>query len=691
MGLPTPLQSLLEHTEAEAKRFGQPEPSVLHLLRVLHRRNGEVFTHALGADATARLDAALAGGGAGDAPAPAELLLEASRGDPSEAGILGLLKPHFDRIAPTVELPAARIPSTDEEPTGAQESDRSPSASPSADSRHQGLLDRVIPDPALIGRGEVVQQLLTVLGRRQPGTPCLVGDPGIGRTSTLTLLAAALETDEVPESLRGRTLYRLVPEACLVRGRADAIKRVADDLEDAILAIDDLEVVAALGGRGADIGVLGVIRSIVGSTDLSVVLTVASPYFSRLAVHDAELESELEVIRLDPLGSDDLRAVVAAHAAELADHHQVTYPPEVLVAATAVGTPAERAHPGLLVDRLDHAGTVASLRSDRTAQVADLGLVVSAPAAGSLADLDERLKQHVRGQDQAVSTVAARLALTRNKLDLRPERPDGVFLFAGPTGVGKTALARALCVELFGDESRLIRLDMSEFMHDWAVTRLIGPAPGYVGSDQPEEWLTTKVREQPDAVVLLDEIEKAHPRLWTTFLQVFDAGRLTDLRGEVSFADTVIVLTTNLGAGQQQSTPVGFTERADDPEAGAARAYDNIRDALPPELFNRLDGVVVFHALGPMVIREIAELEIAGTITRLAERGYVLTVDEDVIDHIAVTGYDPAYGARHLQRNIEKLLLEYLVAHTPGPLRARLVDGQVLWSPEQGRQDSIPS
>jgi ATP-dependent Clp protease ATP-binding subunit ClpA len=681
MSLPARLQSLLDHAQAEAKRAGHGGVTLLHLVQILRRRAADDFRETLGADAAERLDLALRAGNGGSTPDPVELLQTAATTDSSDRGVLTLVKPHFDVIAP----PAATGLTPDatpveQAPPGATPEVAAPQGSPGPEQRLDGLVQRVAPDPQVLGRRDVVDRLITVLGRRQPGLPCLVGAPGVGRTSILGALAHVLEEGQVPGPLRGRPVYRLVPEACLANGRANAITRVLDELDDGIVVIDDLEVVAALGGQGADIRALGTIRSALGATDPRLVLTIAEPFHTRLSVHDAELTQEIEMIRVEPLDDDDLRAVAAVHGAALAAHHEVDYPSEVLVAAPSAGGPTDRSHPGLLVDRLDHAGTVAALREDRTVQLADLGLVPPQPAAGDLSTLDERLKARIRGQDQSISVVAARLALTRSQMDLRPERPDGVFLFAGPTGVGKTALARALCVELFGDEDRLIRLDMSEFMHEWAVTRLIGPAPGYVGSTQPEEWLTTRVREQSHSVILLDEIEKAHPKIWTTFLQVFDAGRLSDLQGEVSFAHTIIILTTNLGATTQQSTPIGFSSDADDPSAARTRAEGVIKDAIPPEMVNRLDGVVVFNPLGPRVIREIAADEIQRTTQRLAERGYVLEVDDGVIDAIADAGYEPAYGARHLQRNIERLLLQPLVTRTPGKVRARLgADGAVRW------------
>ena len=304
------------------------------------------------------------------------------------------------------------------------------------------------------------------------------------------------------------------------------------------------------------------------------------------------------------------------------------------------------------------------------------------------AELAERLRARVRGQNEAIETVTRRLALTRAELDMRPERPDGVFLFVGPTGVGKTALAIALAGELMGSEDAIIRLDMSEYAGDWAISRLTGPMPGYVGSDQPESWLTTKVMRQPHSVVLLDEVEKAHPAVWSIFLQAFDAGRLTDSRGKTAdFSKTVVLMTSNLGADVFNDRPVGFIKR--DGEDSIERAgresgalTESVRAALPPELLNRLDGVITFRALEQDHIAEIGELALDRTIERLGDRGIKLKVTKTARRHLVEVNYDRRYGARHLQRNIESMLLEPIAMSglDGGVVSVTIKDGQLSFS-----------
>lgn len=351
----------------------------------------------------------------------------------------------------------------------------------------------------------------------------------------------------------------------------------------------------------------------------------------------------------------------------------------VIAALLKEGPPAATTPPS--AESAATAGTARQAQQARSPQpVEPAPAPPSRPQPLDKASLLRQLHDRIVGQDEALESVVDRLALTRLQFDLRPNRPDGVFLFAGASGTGKSALARALAEFLFGSESRLIGLDMSEYAHDWAVSRLIGPQPGYVGSDKPDGWLTTRVRRQPESLILLDEIEKSHPTVWNTFLQVFDDGRLTDGQGqEADFSRTVIVMTSNLGSENfRRRQAIGFLAADAATDAGE-RTLEAVKQAMPPEFINRLDAVVMFNPLAPEVIREIAGREIDGALSRLRERGYDTEVPGEVVEFIAGQGYDPAYGARHLHRSIERHLLETLVDLPPARWRASMAGNDVRW------------
>ena len=310
-------------------------------------------------------------------------------------------------------------------------------------------------------------------------------------------------------------------------------------------------------------------------------------------------------------------------------------------------------------------------RAPKKKAESDAPAVVAKPAP-TRAELSKALKKRVQGQGHVIDAISSRLVMARRGLtDSSKNRPEGVFLFAGPTGVGKTELGMGLADELFGgskgEPGAMIRLDMSEYHRDWAVSRLIGPNPGYHGSSEPAGWLTTRIAANPACVLLLDEFEKAHHEVWQLFLQVFDEGHLTDGRGNtVDFSQTVIVMTSNLGSQAFTTKDIGFADTgpvdidslATEREASVMR---EVRKALPPELFNRIDGAHVFNALSLERITSIARSKLSATKKDLKRSGFDLRFDSNVAGLIAQADYDPSLGARPLMRSINRLVREPLI------------------------------
>ncbi|GED95962.1 AAA family ATPase [Gordonia crocea] len=659
------VESLVEASRSEVKRWGGDAPGYLHLAAVLDRRWSVEFREAFGEDGIAAVEERL--GNAvyvGDESDVRELLSSGSR-----AEILAKLRELVDAapvtddpVVLTKNRPAEATPADGGEvaaaaggPTPTAADGSIPESEKPAQDREQilGLATRVAGE-RIQGREAEHREVAALLLAESAGPIIVTGERGSGRTSFIHGLPPVLADAGVGLTVFGVPRGQEVSPEDLYR-----LLRQAPD--DSVIVVDDLDQRAMLRDQLPMVEMLRALRGASESTKARVIVVLEQASLGRFESYVTDFG---HIVALPTMTDDAGEAAIKRAVDKIAARYEKVRPDDELM--SAVSAPPARtekfAHPGLAARRLDIALARAAIEGRDTATIVDLHRDGSVPALRrKVEEMSTAMKSRVKGQDTAIEAVTRRLALTRSNLDLRPERPNGVFLFVGPTGVGKTELAREIARVEYGGEDALIRLDMSEYSDSWGVSRLTGPMPGYVGSDSPDDWLTTKVANRPRCVVLLDEIEKAHPVVWNVFLQVFDAGRLSDSRGVTAdFRDAVVVMTSNIGVREANSKPLGFGAAAG-VERSRELALGALKDTMPPELLNRIDEVAQFEELSLAAITEIARDEVDRAIDMLASRGWTVGVDDEVIDWLATTGYDPAYGARHLQRNIERRLLSDLV------------------------------
>jgi ATP-dependent Clp protease ATP-binding subunit ClpA len=572
-------------------------------------------------------------------------------------------------------------------------------------------------DP-LIGRLAEVERCIQILCRRTKNNPLLVGDPGVGKTAIAEGLARKIINHEVPEVLDGATIFSLDMGALLAgtRYRGDfeeRIKQVIKELEghpNAILFIDEIHTVIGAGATsGGAMDASNLLKPALASGSLRCMGSTTYKEFRQHFEKDRALVRRFQKIDVNEPTIEDTIKILKGLKIYYEDFHKLKYTAEAIKTAVDLSAKyiTDRKLPDKAIDVIDEAGASQMLlpesRRKKTIGVKEIEAVVAKIArippksvsktdTEALKQLDEDLKRAVFGQDEAIQQLASAMKMARAGLR-DPNKPIGSYLFSGPTGVGKTEAARQLAQTL-GIE--LLRFDMSEYMERHTVSRLIGAPPGYVGYDQGGQ-LTDAVDQHPHAVVLLDEIEKAHQDVYNILLQVMDNGVLTDANGKkVDFRNVILIMTTNAGASDAQRQSIGFGRGKVDGEEEAA-----LKRLFTPEFRNRLDAVVAFKPLTQDIIRQVVQKFVMQLEAQLADRNVTIETSDDAADWLAKNGFDELYGARPLarviQENIKKPLADDILfgkLSKGGHVKVVLKDGKIAFEFEvdapKGRTPGAP-
>ena len=546
-------------------------------------------------------------------------------------------------------------------------------------------------DP-LVGREDEIQRVIQILGRRRKNNPMLVGDPGVGKSAIVEGIAIKIVTGDIPSSLADKRLISLDLGSIVAgtRYRGDFEKRLKSIINEAaaapdvILFIDEFHTIVGAGGASGSLDAANMLKPALARGDIQCIGATTIDEFRKIVEKDGALDRRFQKIVVDHTDITHTISILDRLKTNYEKHHNVIYSDEAIEACVRMSDRyiTDRCLPDKAIDAMDEAGSMVRLKSTKkTGHVTaeDVASVISKMTgipSGRIAEgegnklmkMQDKLCNRIIGQDEAIEKVVK--AIRRNRAGIKdPDKPIGTFLFFGPTGVGKTQLAKSLAEYLFDSEDNMIRLDMSEYMEKFNVSRLIGAPPGYVGFEEGGQ-LSERVRQKPYCVVLLDEVEKAHPDVFNLLLQVMDEGRLTDSNGRtVSFRNTIVIMTSNVGSREldEYGSGVGFSTAGRNVQMNRQAVLEKaVRKAFPPEFINRVDEQVFFRSLTREDIEKIIDIELKGLKKRVSEAGFELNVTAAAKRFVADAGYDPSYGARPLkraiQRHIEDLVSEHIIA-----------------------------
>ena len=603
---------------------------------------------------------------------------------------------------------------------------------------------------AVIGREQEIERVVQILNRRQKNNPCLIGEPGVGKTAIAEGLAQRIVSGDVPFKLRQKEVYLLDLTALVAgtqfRGQFESrMKGLIEEIRKAgniILVIDEVHNIVGAGDAEGSMNAANILKPALSRGEIQVIGATTFNEYRKHIEKDTALERRFQPVTVNEPNMEDTLKILQGIAHYYEQFHGVSIPQGVLRQAVLLSERyiTDRYLPDKAIDLIDEACSdknlhdpdinrrmelerelenltferenlmsaqpadgqeftqeeldhryerIAELRSQELRVTDELNVIrakgtpqltmeniarviemwTKIPASKikeeefkRLAELDQRLRAHVVGQDEAIAAVSA--AIRRNRVGISPKHKPVSFIFVGPTGVGKTELVKQLADDLFNAPESLIRLDMSEFMEKHSVSRIVGSPPGYVGYDEAGQ-LTEKIRRKPYSVVLFDEIEKAHPDVLNVLLQILDDGQITDAHGrKVNFENTVIVMTSNAGSDTRSAGAVGFGGSAD--EQGKERTMKALRDFLRPEFLNRVDEIVCFNHLTKENFSGIARIMLEELRTSLRDKGYAFRYDDALVDYLVEKSYSMTYGARNLRRLIQKELED--------PMASRIID-----------------